>query len=78
LRPHTANFESAFYRSLIADNNSYEQWLAEGEKRIEERARALCRSWLDSYVAPELDPAIDEALLAYIAGRKDSMPDAFT
>jgi len=76
---HTqANFQQAFYRSSLADNNSYEQWLAEGEKRIEERARALCRSWLDGYVAPELDPAIDEALLAYIAGRKDSMPDAFT
>ena len=28
---HTqANFETAFYRSPITDNNSYEQWLAEG------------------------------------------------
>ncbi|RWG92432.1 trimethylamine methyltransferase family protein, partial [Mesorhizobium sp.] len=27
---HTqANFQTAFYRSNIADNNSYEQWLAE-------------------------------------------------
>ena len=52
---HTqANFQQAFYRSSLADNNSYEQWLAEGEKRIEERARMLCRSWLDSYVAPDL------------------------
>ncbi|MCY0095914.1 trimethylamine methyltransferase family protein [Hoeflea ulvae] len=76
---HTqANFQQAFFRSSLADNNSYEQWLAEGEKRIEERARDLCRSWLASYVAPELDPAIDEALLAFIAGRKESMPDAFT
>ncbi|WP_422370954.1 trimethylamine methyltransferase family protein [Hoeflea sp.] len=76
---HTqANFQQAFYRSSLADNNSYEQWLAEGEKRIEERARALCRSWLDSYVAPDLDPGIDEALNAFIARRKDEMPDAFT
>ncbi|PWV99000.1 trimethylamine--corrinoid protein Co-methyltransferase [Hoeflea marina] len=76
---HTqANFQTAFYRSSLADNNSYEQWLAEGEKRIEDRARVLCQSWLDSYQGPELDPAIDEALLAYIASRKDSMPDAFT
>ena len=29
---HTqANFETAFYRSTIADNNCYEQWEAEGE-----------------------------------------------
>jgi trimethylamine--corrinoid protein Co-methyltransferase len=76
---HTqANFQQAFFRSALADNNSYEQWLAEGEKRIEERARALCRSWLDGYVAPELDPAMDEALLEYITRRKAEMPDAFT
>ena len=29
------------------------------------------------YVAPELDPGIDEALQAYITARKTSEPDAF-
>jgi trimethylamine--corrinoid protein Co-methyltransferase len=76
---HTqANFQTAFYRSALADNNSYEQWEVEGQKRIEQRANALCRSWLDQYEAPPLDPAIDEALLAYIQQKKDSVPDAFT
>ncbi|HCL66738.1 MAG TPA: trimethylamine methyltransferase [Rhizobium sp.] len=76
---HTqANFQTAFYRSALADNNSFEQWEIEGKKRIEDRANVLCRSWLDSYEAPPLDPAIDEALLAFIAKRKESMPDAFT
>ncbi|KQV34823.1 MULTISPECIES: trimethylamine methyltransferase family protein [unclassified Rhizobium] len=76
---HTqANFQTAFYRSALADNNSFEQWEVEGEKRIEQRANALARSWLDSYEAPPLDPAIDQALLDYIAQKKDSMPDAFT
>jgi trimethylamine--corrinoid protein Co-methyltransferase len=76
---HTqAHFQTAFYRSALADNNSFEQWEIEGEKRIEQRANALCRSWLDAYEAPPLDPAIDEALLAFIAQRKESMPDAFT
>ena len=75
---HTqANFQTAFYRSTVADNNSFEQWLAEGGKRVEDRANALCRDWLASYQAPDLDPAIDEALLAFIAQKKDSMPDAF-
>ncbi len=50
----------------------------EGEKRIEQRANALCRSWLESYEAPGLDPALDQALLDFIQQRKDSMPDAFT
>lgn len=50
---HTqANFQSAFYRSPLADNNSFEQWEIEGEKRIEQRANALARSWLEHYEAP--------------------------
>ncbi|PSJ54990.1 trimethylamine methyltransferase family protein [Kumtagia ephedrae] len=76
---HTqANFQTAFYRSSIADNNSYEQWQAEGEKSASQRANELARRWLESYEAPYLDPAIDEALTDFIAGKKNSMPDAFT
>jgi trimethylamine--corrinoid protein Co-methyltransferase len=76
---HTqANFQTAFYRSAIADNNSYEQWLSEGEKRADQRANEMARRWLDSYEAPDLDPAIDEALQEFMANRKASMPDAFT
>lgn len=76
---HTqANFETAFYRSAIADNNSYEQWSAEGEKSAQVRANELARRWLESYEAPPLDPGIEEGLLDFIAKRKESMPDAFT
>ena len=76
---HTqANFETAFYRSPLADNNSYEQWDAEGGRRIEERANDLVRKWLADYQAPELDPGIAESLEAFIRTKKDSMPDAFT
>jgi trimethylamine--corrinoid protein Co-methyltransferase len=75
---HTqANFEKAFYRSTIADNNSFEQWLAEGEKTAEERANALWKKWLADYEAPPLDPGIDEALKGFVAKKKASMPDAF-
>ncbi len=76
---HTqANFQTAFYRSSIADNNSYEQWLAEGEKRADQRANALARQWLEQYQGPDLDPGIDEALQAFVSRKKASMPDAFT
>ncbi|WP_173932348.1 trimethylamine methyltransferase family protein [Chelativorans sp. Marseille-P2723] len=75
---HTqANFQTAFYRSMIADNNSYEQWHAEGEKTARQRANQLARSWLEAYEAPPLDEATDEALQDFIARRKASMPDAF-
>jgi len=76
---HTqANFETAFYRSAVADNNSYEQWLAEGEKSAEVRANALWKKWLAEYEAPPLDPGVDEALLEFVAKKKASMADAFT
>ncbi|MCB1719347.1 MAG: trimethylamine methyltransferase family protein, partial [Candidatus Competibacteraceae bacterium] len=39
---HTqANFESAFYRSTIADNNSFEQWEAEGGLDATRRANKI-------------------------------------
>jgi trimethylamine--corrinoid protein Co-methyltransferase len=75
---HTqANFQTAFYRSSIADNNSCEQWEAEGGKDAQARANLLVRRMLEGYTPPPLDPAIDEALKAFIAAKKASMPDAF-
>ena len=74
---HTqANFENAFYRSPLADNNSYEQWLAEGSQDMAQRANTQWKRLLADYEAPPLDPAIDEALLAYIGKRKAAAPDS--
>jgi len=74
---HTqANFETAFYRSSIADNNSYEQWLAEGEQDAAQRANKIWKRMLNDYEAPTLDPAIDEALNEFIAKRKAAAPDS--
>jgi len=73
---HTrANFETAFWRSSLADNNSFEQWRDDGEKDIVQRANAKWKQMLRDYVAPELDPAIDEALLAFMAKRKAELPE---
>jgi trimethylamine---corrinoid protein Co-methyltransferase len=74
---HTqANFENAFYRSPLMDNNSFEQWEAEGASDMAKRANALWKRQLAEYEAPPLDPAIDEALLDYINRRKASFPDS--
>ncbi len=74
---HTlANFETAFYRSEIADNNSYEQWLEDGELDARARANRVWKKMLAEYEAPAIDPAVDEALLDFVARRKASMPDA--
>ena len=74
---HTqANFESAFYRSPITDNNSFEQWEAEGSSDMTVRANALWKKQLAEYEAPALDPAVDEAILDYVNRRKSSFPDS--
>jgi len=74
---HTqANFESAFYRSNTADNNSFEQWESEGSQDANQRANKLYKKWLAEYQEPALDPAVDEALQAFIERRKRELPDS--
>jgi trimethylamine--corrinoid protein Co-methyltransferase len=74
---HTqANFETAFYRSPLANYESFEQWTAEGSLDIAKRANAQWKEWLASYQEPELDPAIEEALNAFIAEKKAAVPDS--
>jgi len=75
---HTlANFETAFYRSDTADNNSYEQWVEDGSLDAADRANRLWKERLASYEAPALDDAIDAELQEYIAKRKAELPDTF-
>jgi trimethylamine--corrinoid protein Co-methyltransferase len=74
---HTlANFETAFYRSETADNNSFEQWQEDGSLDAAQRANRIWKRMLASYEAPPIDPAVDDALLDFIARRKASMPDS--
>ena len=74
---HTqANFETAFWRSSMADNTTFEQWDSDGRIEAEARARKKATDMLAAYEAPTLDPAIDEALMAYIAQRKSDLPDS--
>ena len=50
---HTqANFETAFYRSNIADNNSFEQWESEGSLDAAQRANNIWKQMLNEYEAP--------------------------
>jgi trimethylamine--corrinoid protein Co-methyltransferase len=74
---HTlANFETAFYRSNIADNNSYEQWESEGGKDTAQRANAVWKRMLAEYEAPAIDEAVDEQLREWIERKKASFPDS--
>lgn len=70
------NFESAFYRSTIADNNSFEQWEADGSLDATQRANTIWKQMLADYEAPPLEPGVDEELVDFMERRKASMPDA--
>lgn len=74
--PHTqANFERAFYMPKLFDNNSIEQWEAEGATDITTRALAQAERLLRDYEEPHLDEATDEALRDYMARRKREIPE---
>jgi trimethylamine--corrinoid protein Co-methyltransferase len=58
------------------DNNSFEQWQLDGEKTLEARGIETAQRLLDAYVPPPLDPAVAEALDAFVARREEELPDA--
>ena len=73
---HTlANYQTAFYDFELADNNSFEQWSAEGSLDQAARAHRRWKALLQAYEPPLLDAATDAALREYIERRKRGMPD---
>lgn len=75
---HTmSNFETANYQSQMADTSSFEQWTENGSQTMEKRANARWKTMLADYRPPELEPAVDEALLAFMARRKAEEKDQF-
>jgi trimethylamine--corrinoid protein Co-methyltransferase len=60
----------------LFDNNSIEQWQAEGGKEITRRALEFAKKLLSEYQEPKLDQAKDEELLEYIARREREIPAA--
>ena len=67
---HTlARYETAFYRPLLSDWSNFENWADAGSRTATQRATALWKKLLAEYEPPSLDPAIKEALDAYVARR---------
>ena len=75
---HTlSHFETANYLSDLADTASFEQWTESGRLDLERRSQRRWKQMLDDYTPPPIDPAVDEALQAFMARRKEEMPDAW-
>ena len=60
--------------SELFDNNSIEQWQADGSKDITARALERAAKMLEEWEEPPLDPARDEELRAFIDRREREIP----
>ncbi len=73
---HTmTNFETANYMSDLADTQSFEQWTENGCMTHEQRANRRWKDMLAAYELPAMDPAVDEALLDFMAVKKNNRED---
>ena len=67
---HTlARYEKAFYRPLLSDWSNFENWTEAGGKDATRRATDVWKRLLAEYSPPPLDPAVREAVNAYITRR---------
>ncbi|MFZ9478270.1 MAG: trimethylamine methyltransferase family protein [Steroidobacteraceae bacterium] len=66
-------YQSAFYQPLVSSWQSYENWQASGARDATQRATAIWRRALSEYEQPAMDPAVLEALDAYVAKRREQI-----
>ncbi|MEM7226142.1 MAG: trimethylamine methyltransferase family protein [Pseudomonadota bacterium] len=64
-------YESAFYAPILSDWRNFESWAEAGSPDATARAAVLVEQLLADYQAPPLDPAIAEALDAFVAKRTE-------
>jgi len=68
---HTlARYESAFYAPIVSNRQNFESWQEAGSIDSARRANTIWKQLLQEYRQPDLDPAIDEALVDYVTRRK--------
>ena len=71
---HTlARYETAFYQPLVSNWQNYENWDLAGHLDATQRATAIWQNVLESYQQPPMDPAVREALDAFVARRKEEL-----
>lgn len=66
-------YETAFYQPMLSDWRNFETWEEAGAKTATQRATEIWKAQLKSYEQPAMDPAIAEALDAFVARRKEEI-----
>lgn len=71
------NYQTAFYEPKLSDSENVESWEEGGSKDMRRRAYERWNEMLNQYETPPMDEAKREELSAYVARRKEELPDAW-
>ncbi|MEX0301866.1 MAG: trimethylamine methyltransferase family protein, partial [Leisingera sp.] len=71
------NYQTAFYEPKLSDSENVESWEDGGSKDMRRRAYERWNEMLNQYEAPPMDDSVKEELAAYVARRKEEIPDAW-
>jgi trimethylamine--corrinoid protein Co-methyltransferase len=64
------HYDTAFYSHKVFNMDNYEKWEVEGSADSYKRANAVYKKMLREYEPPALDPAVLEALNAFVSQRR--------
>ena len=64
-------YETAFYQPIVSDWRNWENWYEDGAVDATHRAHKVYKQLLAAYEPPSMDPAIREALDAFVSKRKE-------
>ena len=71
------HYKTAYWDSALNDDQPFETWQEQGGIDSAQRANKRWKDILNTYEAPPMDDGTNDALKAFIAERKTSMPDAW-
>ncbi|WP_395172727.1 trimethylamine methyltransferase family protein [Roseibium alexandrii] len=71
------NYQTAFYEPKLSDSENVENWEERGSLDMRKRAHGRWTQMLKEYEAPPIEPATLEELQAFVAKRKEELPDAW-
>lgn len=71
------NYQTAFYEPKLSDSENVESWEDAGSQDMRVRANTRVKEMLAGYEAPPIEESTREALDAYVAKRKEELPDAW-
>ena len=71
------NYQTAFYEPRLSDSENVESWEEAGSPDMRTRAHKKWNDMLKEYQAPPIDDSTKDALKAFVAKRKEELPDAW-